>query len=1191
MLKDVFSKGNKEFFWQHLVGERFNLVCYFFAGLFFIWGQIKIFSGALKQGLVATGFCLLWLLLALVRAERIAASATRGATIIRPLLVGLRKKAEKIQQEITPTQLEIVEQRAATAPLPDDKHSVLKSRLQAIEIRIPKIVIISIGAALMAASQPLLFWEKIVLGLILFAVGLLILFQGLKLDQSGWRIATMWGLVKALFICMPGLILMGIGNWILFRYVHSGVTKDALGLGFNAAGVLLLFSLLPRQVPDQEALPGNILNHYDGAARNHSAFLLKIGLFVSGFVLLYLFHKKFMVQQYSLALLLGLAGTGLSAFSFPLIWRREHTGDKGNALGVWAGNILRLLLFGFALYCGYKGQNLFAHEQFYPGLYHYGLAALVLVLAFREPSPWTQDHLQEKPLKWYWEAIWLLAILVLAAWLRIRLLDTIPFGIECDEAGGTNNALELRFELNSLVAHQAGAPLFTLCPRIVSTALFGIGNLGVKADAVFFGVVGIFTFYLLARLFWGPRIGLATAALMALSRWHIHFSRFGFTNTFFITLLMIAFYFLVKGLQSRSKWHFLFAGMTFALIVQSETAGRLMPLICIILLVYFLLFQKRFFQRNWKLLTALLLGAWLTGAGIFIFFAKYNHILIKRVQEVSVYSGDVNAPRQVAKGLLDNIRSSMSMLNFHGDYRTRHNGGLSGEPTLDFWTSILFALGFLYSLYYWRRWRYGIILIWFFGFMSASIFSIEAPQSHRAFGIFPAAFLLIAAFLDRSRRLLQQALGRPGLLLGLAAFLVLLFVSGRINYHKYFDTIPAFDSNCTSVARYIGNLPPEEWETVLMSAYFWQGHPPFHLYAKDMSGRFYYYAHTALPYRLETIKNVTYPLVLEYQPLLPTIQWFYPRGNYVEEKHAKYGTMFKAWEVPKEEIARTRGIIASYYNNLHWSGKPVLTRKEGEITRVFNEENWPLTGLGSIEWKGTIWIPHEGNYTFYVYGTDFIEVKIGKKLQLQAGAKHETRETVYLPAGLNRIRARARHRGGEERILFAWSSQESVQYFMYRCPHREAFFKQPFPKNYYFTYTRPVGLLETYYQTKDWTGKIARQRVQPALLYWSGFSNEFRSIEWEGQLHIEQEGEYEFELTSTGYSELWIDDILVFQRGTHPQGKVFPRRLSNRIKLISGVHTIRARCSAASGGYKLWWRTPEGKRELVPAWVLTPKED
>jgi hypothetical protein len=1171
------------------------LIFYTAAVIVFLIGQVHFFQQNVSPGIFHSLIAILIVFLEFMDFSALAPNLLRVGQKIAVLWRTLQQAWQKLPgKPVSLTGTEGVDLPAVfkAKAQPEALNPAWLRPCESIVLHLPKIPVITLGGLIITASQWFLYQEKIFLGVTFFLLGGFLVYKGVQAGPRGWRLGNLAVIIKFLLLALPGFLFLVGGSLFLYFKVHTNAHADAVGLGLNALGVLLLLKLLPAKFEDPlVSSEGRVLDGFGRESRSMREWIFKIALASVGLLLLFFFIKNYAAENYTPALVLGLLGTAALLFSFPLGFPpQSHPHNFLLRLPTAARMLLRLLAFALGLYLAYLAQVDFSRDAFAIGFTKYLWAGFCMLLAWREPSAYAPDPLLEKKISRGWELLGLSIILVAAAWLRLRSIATIPYGIECDEAGGTINALEMREHFSSLVAHPVGAPLFTLLPRLVSITLFGLDNLGVKADAIFFGLVGIVAMYFICRCLWGPRIALGVAALMALSRWHIHFSRFGFTNTFFITLLMLAFFFLIKALQTRKKLFFFLSGINMAFVIQSETAGRLIPIIAFGIMLYFAWSQRQFFQRNWKPIAAMLLGAWLAGSGIITYFVKYNHILLKRVQEVSIYSKDVNAPVSAAKGMIDNVRVSLGMLNWHGDYRGRHNGGMSGEPVLDFWTAILFALGLLYTLYYWRRWRYGILLFWFFGFMAASVFSIEAPQSHRAFGLYPAAFLMVGAVLDRSRRLLTESLGKMGWWAGILAFCILLVPVAKINYRKYFETLPAFDSNCTLSARYVGAFPPKEWETVFMSAYFWQGHPPFQLYARNISGRFYYYANTALPYRLPEIKGVVYALVLEYQPLLPTIQWFYPKGVYTEETHPKYGIMFKGWAVPAEEIARTRGLQGNFWNNPDCSGTPVLTRKENTLNETLSPKNWPLPGVGGAMWRGSLWIPREGMYTFYLSSTDFSQIRIGNTFFLESSDNRETSHTVYLPAGLHRFRARAQRLTKASRLEFSWSSQSLVTYFLYKMPHRDPFTKEIFPANYLFTYPDPVGLLETFYQTPDWKGKIASQQIQPALCYLSGFSNAWCSITWQGSLHIAQPGNYQFQLESDDFSELWIDDRLVYYQGQNPLGLARPMDVVKSLTLTPGEHRVFGRLSSKGGGYKLWWIPPNQTRELVPASVLTPAE-
>ncbi len=1170
-----------------------------------IWGQVEILTERMAAGLWLTAASLLPLGLALLGDARLK----RAVTVLENLLERLAAWWKRFETAARPP-------AAAEAPPPvaapparreapgrevrEDWRTRLRARWErwdAVSVSISKAWLLGGGIVLLLAAQPSLFMEKFLLALPLVILGVTGIGLAIFSKEASLRIGSLRQVLRILALGLPALLLVLAGNAVILRWVHQNGQKELLGIVLNAAGILILLALLPARFPDPEAEAGSPLEAFSGAARTRGGVWVKVALAALGAVLLYFCREAAAGRDLWRAL--ALAGAGLFALGLSFPWTRRPSATPGREAGPAARlslNLIRLLAFGVALYLGYHGQKLIAAEKIYAGLFYFGAAAVGLILAFREPAG-PQDRWREQPLAWYWELAGVLAVMAVAVWLRIHLLEQIPFGIEGDEAAAIINAREiLNSPTDSILAHFAGQPVFYLGPLKIAHQLFGLSNFGIKAMALLYGLLDILALYWLARLLYGPRTALAAASLLTLARWHIHFSRFGYGNTLLILMLTLGFYFLLKGLVTRRKWHFVFSGVALSLSVQTEVAARLVPLICAGLLVFLAAGQRHFFRRNARPLLALMLGVWLAGGAFYILLGKSTTALMGRANSVSIFSNDPNAPRDIAAGFVGSLRSSLTMLNWHGDYRPRHNGGLTGEPMLDFWSAVLFGLGFCYSLYYWKRLRYFVLLLWFLGFMSASIFAIEAPQAHRAFGIVPAVILFMGAFLDRARRLLRETLGRPGVWAGGLAFLVLLVPIARTNYHKYFDTLPSFDAACCESAKYIASLGPR-WENFIMTAYLWQGHPPFQAYAGNISGRFFYTAADVVPVRLAGDKNVCYTFILEYPPLLPSIAYFYPGGHEHEMSHPKYGLMFRTWEVTHEQIEATRGLEGRYWSNPDWAGKPAQERKIPDVNLVFNAAGWPLPGGGSADWSGTVWIPHLGRYVFYLYGTDFAEVRIGTRTLLTAGGGREAVQTVRLGGGLHRLRIRARHETPGGRLLFAWSSPDEIRYYnIYKSPYNVPFAKQPVPPTHLFTYPEPKGLLETFYHSNDWTGEPVHQQVQPALLFvWMGSPYALPlpvSAEWRGWITTGSPGSYRFDLEQTGYGEVVIDGKTVVTSGSPPPGYGAPSPASNPVPLSPGRHSLRVRWLAQHGAmFKFWWTPPGGKREIVPAWVLTPAEE
>jgi len=1182
--------------------KQIQWILYALTGLLVLVGQWQLFSANMGVGVLLTTAGIVCFL-----ATRINAESLRNTwQALRGPIMGLAEKWERLSEAkaaspaSTPETVAVSagEKRPVkTAPAP--VRLQLPVELKSVTIKIPKSWLLTVGIVLILFSQPFLYFEKFIPALAILVPGVIFLLMALFSKKGELVLGQADKLLKVCLLALPGLLCLGLGQVFLIKYTELNFPMEAVGNLLDVAGILLLLALFPASLPDPEPDPVHPLDQLSDEARSRKGLWFKAACVLAALVC---FGTAYFSVLSGAQLLWTLGGFACLGFSFPWVREKSFKPAQTDPIKTFVSKLARLGLFLLALFLGYRGQNLIFHEQLFPGIYHFAAAALALILAFREPSATGEDLGKEKPLAWPWELTGLLIVLGVGIYLRFHKLDVMPYGVECDEAGaGTSTVDVLKNAFSSVVVHPTGRPIFMLLPSVLAFHFLGIDSVGLRFAPAVFGVIGILVMYLMAKHFYGPRIGLAAAALFAVSRWNIHFSRFGWANTLMLVLIMVSFYFLVKGLASRRKWYFVMAGMAYALTIQTETAARMIPILCIALLGYFIATQRHFFRRNWQPLLALMLGVWLMGAGIFVFWLHKPALLYKRVYEVSIFSEDANAPRgNYAKALMESTKWSLTQLNWHGDFRTRHNGGLSGEPMADFWTAILFALGLGWSIYQWKRLRNFIPLLWFFGLMGASVFAIEAPQSHRAYGVVPGVFLMIAAFLDQSRRLLADTLGKWGSAAGALVFLVLLVPITKINAEKYFDAFPAFDCNVTQAAKYMSRFPKAEHD--VYTAYTWLGHPPFQLYARDIVSspqtHMYFTASDAVPYRHPSdTQDLCYTFILEYPPLLPTMRWFYPGGTFSEETHPKYGLQYRGWSVPAAELQRTRGLEGRYFTNSDWSGKPARERRDKQFDITWSGGNWPLPGSGSAAWDGTILIPHEGEYTFYAYGTDYVALTIGSRVSLTAENGQESRKTVWMAGGLHKIKVRARHSTPNGKMLLAWSCPSTPVYYLYDDAFSKEFRKQPISGTHLFTYPEPVGLLGSFYTSPQWKGQPLIQKVEPTMFFfWSiapyGLTSPF-SADWKGWIRITQPGDYAFDLDPATFGEVEIDGQRIVSKGTPPTGYNPTGGTKNPVRLSAGLHPVTLRWSTSAGFSFKWWWTPPGKKEpeVVPPWVLTPAEE
>ena len=186
------------------------------------------------------------------------------------------------------------------------------------------------------------------------------------------------------------------------------------------------------------------------------------------------------------------------------------------------------------------------------------------------------------PMPWRWrprgplllEAGLLLAVVGLAIWLRLPDLATVPPNVHGDEADVgllARDILAGRMQVLFATAPAAEATAVTFALHAATMRVFGDNLFGLRMASAIEGVVSIVLLYLFARRVWGPRPALLAASFMAVAAWHIHFSRTGFHYMQAPVAMLLALYFLVRGLQDRRVLDWVVCGFAIGAASRSTT--------------------------------------------------------------------------------------------------------------------------------------------------------------------------------------------------------------------------------------------------------------------------------------------------------------------------------------------------------------------------------------------------------------------------------------------------------------------------------------------------------------------------------------------------------------------------------------------------------------------------------------------
>ncbi len=385
---------------------------------------------------------------------------------------------------------------------------------------------------------------------------------------------------------------------------------------------------------------------------------------------------------------------------------------------------------------------------------------------------------------------WLLLIVIIAAFLRLWNITTVPPGLYPDEAMNGNNALEVLATGDSKVFYPENNGREGLFINIQSVflALFGNEPWALRLPSALFGILTVLGVYFLTRelfntglsdnpninagnlrlsdnhkLIRSEYIALLAAFLLATSFWHINFSRIGFRAimapaflTWGVYLLLLAFNKITANFRtsdvpnitsmsghrmSRNLLLFLpvLAGLVYGLGMHSYIAFRATPLLILFIITIYLFKNKdREIRRRIFLVSCLFsLVAFVVFLPLGLHFLNNPADFFGRTTELSVF----NSPTPL-KDLTLNTIKTLGMFNFSGDYNWRHN--ISGQPQLFWPVGIMFLVGLLIAIRYLiHNTEYQILLAWLGVAALPVVISNEGiPHALRAIIIIPPVFIL-----------------------------------------------------------------------------------------------------------------------------------------------------------------------------------------------------------------------------------------------------------------------------------------------------------------------------------------------------------------------------------------------------------------------------------------------------------------
>lgn len=437
--------------------------------------------------------------------------------------------------------------------------------------------------------------------------------------------------------------------------------------------------------------------------------------------------------------------------------------------------------------------------------------------------------------------LFLLLILLISAFFRLWQLDKIPPGLYPDVAINGNDALDsLRTgQFKVFYPENNGREGLMMWLIALSFSIFGVSIWSIKIIAAIIGILTIFGLYLLTKeLFdnleskvYGLRseaIALLSSFFLAISFWHVNFSRIGFRAILLPFILVFAFYFLIKGFKTKRVFNFIISGIFFGLGFYTYTPFRMAVLILpFIFAPFWFIFKKENAQKKYLLyISCFLIATFFVALPIGIYFLKHPQDFVSRAAPISVFA-TANPIKEFGKSLVLHL----GMFNFYGDPNWRHN--FAGSPELFWPIGILFLIGLFSSIKNLAKSIvlrsngvsavFGFLISWWLIMLLPGILTYEGiPHALRTIGVIPVVYIFAGFGGWRIYEFLNQNIKNKKLLICACLFFLLAVAASEFN--KYFilwaknsEVEGAFTKKFVDIGYFLNSLSLETQKYVIVN--------------------------------------------------------------------------------------------------------------------------------------------------------------------------------------------------------------------------------------------------------------------------------------------------------------------------------------------------------------------------------------
>jgi 4-amino-4-deoxy-L-arabinose transferase-like glycosyltransferase len=387
------------------------------------------------------------------------------------------------------------------------------------------------------------------------------------------------------------------------------------------------------------------------------------------------------------------------------------------------------------------------------------------------------------------ELLLLALITVVAACLRLYGLDSIPPGLSGDTAYKGVAANRVLAGEHPVFFEESWGGVEPMYMYLLAGffKLFGSTPLAIKALSALLGILTVPLLYLLVReLLNSSAVALLSATWLAISFWHINYSRLGWEIILAPLFVIVTIYFLWRGLRTRRWREWIYSGLALGASLYTYQALRFLPILVVLYLLLRVLLEKGFWREYGPKAVVCVVTAIVVFLPLGTYFATHSDAFLRRAGEVSIFNPEKNPQGPLYSFVLSTVKV-LGTYNVQGDPLWRHN--LPGRPAFDVLTSAFFFVGLGLSLLRWRERSYSLLLLWLLVLSLPPILTPprDVPHFSRSIGALPAACVFPALGMQTAWRWLRER--RPSArfrVIAASGLVAVLLASAVLTVRDYF---------------------------------------------------------------------------------------------------------------------------------------------------------------------------------------------------------------------------------------------------------------------------------------------------------------------------------------------------------------------------------------------------------------------